>query len=86
MARPALTNRQSEVLAEIKRLARECRRMPTVRELGAALGLTSTCTTQRHLEALQRKGRIRLPRHARARGIEFVGLSHCPFCGRGGEA
>lgn len=53
-----LTQRQKEVLQGIHQLTRARGYPPTVREIMHDLGLSSTCTVQRHLEALQRKGYI----------------------------
>ena len=53
-----LTQKQRRVLRTIHDLAEATGRKPTVRELMERLGLRSTCTVQRHLEALERKGFI----------------------------
>ena len=61
-----LTRRQSDVMAGIRAIFHETGHPPTVRELGERLGLRSSCTVQRHLEALERKGFIhRNPTKAR---------------------
>ena len=61
-----LTRRQGEVMAGIRAIFQETGHPPTVRELGERLGLRSSCTVQRHLEALERKGFIhRNPTKAR---------------------
>lgn len=53
-----LTQRQQDVLEIIRRhMARNCE-SPTVREIAQALGVRSTCTVQRHLDALDKKGCI----------------------------
>jgi repressor LexA len=66
-----ITERQKRVLEGIYRIAREKGYPPTVREIGERLGLRSSCTVQRHLEALERKGYIkRSP--TKARSIEIV--------------
>lgn len=66
-----LTRRQQEVLAGIRIIFQETGYPPTVRELGERLGLRSSCTVQRHLEALERKGFIhRNP--TKARTIEIT--------------
>jgi len=66
-----LTKRQSDVLAGIRAYFQEIGHPPTVRELGERLGLRSSCTVQRHLEALERKGFIhRNP--TKARTIEIT--------------
>ncbi len=66
-----ITDRQRKVLEGIHHIAREKGYPPTVREIGERLGLRSSCTVQRHLEALERKGFIkRSP--TKARSIEIV--------------
>jgi len=67
----ALTKRQQEVLAGIRLIFAETGYPPTVRELGERLGLRSSCTVQRHLEALERKGFIRR-NPTKARTIEIT--------------
>lgn len=66
-----LTKRQQEVLAGIRLIFQETGYPPTVRELGERLGLRSSCTVQRHLEALERKGFIRR-NPTKARTIEIT--------------
>lgn len=66
-----LTKRQQEVLAGIRLIFQETGYPPTVRELGERLGLRSSCTVQRHLEALERKGFIRR-NPTKARTIEIM--------------
>ncbi|HEX2951971.1 MAG TPA: transcriptional repressor LexA [Armatimonadota bacterium] len=66
-----LTRRQQEVLAGIRLIFQETGYPPTVRELGERLGLRSSCTVQRHLEALERKGFIRR-NPTKARTIEIT--------------
>ncbi|MHB9025868.1 MAG: transcriptional repressor LexA [Armatimonadota bacterium] len=66
-----LTKRQQEVLSGIRAILQESGYPPTVRELGERLGLRSSCTVQRHLEALERKGFIRR-NPTKARTIEIT--------------
>ncbi len=66
-----LTGRQQEVLEGIYRIAQEKGYPPTVREIGNLLGLRSSCTVQRHLEALERKGYLKRDR-TKARSIEIL--------------
>lgn len=66
-----LTKRQQEVLSGIRFIFSESGYAPTVRELGERLGLRSSCTVQRHLEALERKGYIRR-NPSKARTIEIM--------------
>jgi len=67
----ALTKRQQQVLKSIHDIFQQKRYPPTVREIGQRLGLRSSCTVQRHLEALERKGYIRRDR-TKARSVEIV--------------
>jgi repressor LexA len=59
------------VLVGIHQIAREKGYPPTVREIGERLGLRSSCTVQRHLEALERKGYIKRDR-TKARSVEIL--------------
>ena len=66
-----LTERQRQVQRIIHEIYQETGRPPTVREIGQRLGLKSSCTVQRHLDALEKKGYIkRTP--TKARSIEIV--------------
>jgi len=71
-----LTERQKSILRGIHEIYRETGAPPTVRELGQRVGLSSSCTVQRHLDALERKGYIRRNR-TKARSVEIV-RSHDP--------
>lgn len=66
-----LTDRQRQVLEGIHQILREKGYPPTVREIGQRLGLRSSCTVQRHLEALERKGYIKRDR-TKARSVEIL--------------
>ena len=66
-----LTERQRQVLESIHTIAGEKGYPPTVREIGDRLGLRSSCTVQRHLEALERKGYIKRDR-TKARSVEIL--------------
>ena len=68
---PKMTPRQQQVLGTIHDITRETGLPPTVREIGQRVGLRSSCTVQRHLEALERKGYIRR-NPTKARTIEIV--------------
>lgn len=59
LAQATLTPRQEEVLDAIRRSIAERGFPPTLRELGAELGFTSTNAAHDHLCALERKGYIR---------------------------
>jgi repressor LexA len=66
-----LTTRQREILEYLKTMLREKAYPPTVREIGLAIGLSSSSTVQNHLNTLERKGYIhRDP--AKSRAIELV--------------
>lgn len=66
-----LSKRQLDVLEGIRIIFQETGYPPTVRELGERIGLRSSCTVQRHLETLERKGYIK--RHSsKARTIEII--------------
>jgi len=68
----SLTDRQAQVLDAVARMMRERGCCPTIREIGERVGLRSSCTVQRHLEALERKGYLRrVP--GKARRIELIG-------------
>jgi len=81
----ALTNRQAAILDYIRCEIIRSGRPPTVREIGAKFGVTSTTTVQDHLAALERKGCIRrdgsASRNIRLAG-EFAPPSGLPLVGR----
>lgn len=55
----SLTERQSEILQFIDETIRERSYPPSVREIGAAVGLTSPSTVHSHLNSLQKLGYLR---------------------------
>lgn len=57
--KPDLTRRQEEILNAIKKSVREKGYPPSVREIGAAVGLNSSATVHSHLNSLESKGMIR---------------------------
>lgn len=70
-----LTARQTEVLDAIRDHCRRHHRAPTLRELARVLGEerpASTCTVQRHIEALERKGFLERTRHYAYRNIRLL--------------
>ena len=76
MAR-GLTNRQREVLAHIRAALEHTGRPPTLRELGARLGIRSANGVRDHLEALAAKGYLaRDPRSAR--GLRLLRAAPAP--------
>jgi repressor LexA len=54
-----LTSRQKEILTFVQRYSEAHGYPPSVREIGQALGLTSSSTVHSHLAALERKGYLR---------------------------
>src|SRR5919202_4286207 len=58
-----LTAKQQRVLEVIRTSLRQRGQPPTVREIGQEIGVASSCTVQRHLDALERKGFIRRNRY-----------------------
>ncbi len=57
--KPGLTKRQEQIFDCIKRSVREKGYPPSVREIGAAVGLNSSATVHSHLASLESKGLIR---------------------------
>src|SRR5688500_8944620 len=70
-----LTSKQQRVLEVIRNCMRERGQPPTVREIGREIGVASSCTVQRHLDALVRKGFITRDRY-KYRSIQ---LADSPF-------
>jgi len=66
-----LTVKQQRVLEVIHEAIRRTGQPPTVREIGTQIGVASSCTVQRHLDALERKGVIRRNRY-KYRSIELA--------------
>ena len=59
MTGQTLTRRQRQILEMIDQHVRDHGYPPSVREIGAVLGLTSPSTVHTHLNALQRRGYLR---------------------------
>ena len=59
MAEPKLTTRQQQIFEFIKRYTNEKGYPPTVRDIGRAIGLTSSSTVHAHLANLERLGLLR---------------------------
>lgn len=75
----ALTRRQAEILTFIQRYSETHGYPPSVREIGRALGLTSSSTVHSHLAALEKKGYLhRDPSKPRALEILRDEHSHPP--------
>lgn len=53
-----LTPKQSQALGFIRRTYARTGRGPSVREIAAELGIKSSCSAQRHIEALIKKGLV----------------------------
>ena len=67
-----LTDRQAEVLRFIRSYGNTHGMAPTLREIGAAMGIGSTNGVAFHLQALERKGAIQ-KRNMLSRSITVVG-------------
>jgi repressor LexA len=67
-----LTKRQQEIFDYIKRYAREHGYPPTVRDIGKAIGLTSSSTVHAHLANLEKLGMLRRD-PTKPRAIEVLG-------------
>jgi repressor LexA len=66
-----LTIKQRRVLEVIRQCLKTRGQPPTVREIGLEIGVASSCTVQRHLDALERKGFIKRDRY-KYRSIELA--------------
>jgi repressor LexA len=66
-----LTAKQRRVLDVIRQWLKVRGQPPTVREIGLEIGVASSCTVQRHLDALERKGFIKRDRY-KYRSIELA--------------
>jgi repressor LexA len=73
--RPKLTARQQEMLDYIERETTSTGVPPSIRQIGTALGISSTNGVRLHLQALQKKGYIRRSQRT-SRGI--VSLNRLP--------
>jgi repressor LexA len=78
-----LTQRQNEAYEYIRRFMRERRKPPTLKEIGDALGISSTNGVYKLLQALEKKGYIEREKHA-ARGIRLLEDDVDPFALDGG--
>jgi len=72
-----LTHRQQEILTFVQRYAESHGYPPSVREIGQAMGLTSSSTVHSHLEALARKGFLRRD-PSKPRALEILRDGHGP--------
>jgi repressor LexA len=73
-----LTSKQQRVLEVIRHAMRHRGQPPTVREIGKEIGVQSSCTVQRHLDALEKKGFISRDRY-KYRSIELKDSPIPPF-------
>jgi repressor LexA len=73
-----LTAKQQRVLDVIRNAMRHRGQPPTVREIGKEIGVQSSCTVQRHLDALEKKGFIKRDRY-KYRSIELKDSPIPPF-------
>ncbi len=77
-----LTERQFQVLSAIIQYKLDHTQYPTLRELGALLGVT-VGTVQYHLWSMKRKGVINFEKF-RPRSFSIPGLEKCNSCGGSG--
>lgn len=80
MAEIELTGKRREILDFIAAHQRERGYPPSVREIGEAVGLTSSSTVHTHLTTLQRQGYLRRdPTKPRAIEVRYDALSGAPI-------
>lgn len=72
-----LTTRQKRMLEYIKQHLRETGYPPTIREIGSAVGISSTSVVNYNLNVLQQKGYIERARET-SRGLRVVGKPAAP--------
>lgn len=72
-----LPTRQQEILDFLRRRIRETGFVPSIREIGEALGLQSTSTIHYHLTGLSQRGLIRWEK-GKNRAIQLIGESESP--------
>lgn len=73
-----LTRRQQEILTFVHRYTESHGYPPSVREIGRAMGLTSSSTVHSHLEALSRKGFLRRD-PSKPRALEILRDERAPL-------
>jgi repressor LexA len=71
MTKPALTPRQTKVLEFITSMIQQRGHPPTIREIGAKFGISSTNGVRTHLTALVKKGYIKKSQYV-SRGLELT--------------
>ncbi len=67
-----LSDRQTKILEYIRRVTRERNYPPSVREIGEAVGLSSSSTVHNHLNHLERRGLIKRD-PSKSRTVQLVG-------------
>lgn len=77
MLDPTLTQRQMQILEVIRNGVRTRGFPPSIREIGAHIGVASSSTVHNHLRQLEEKGYIRRD-PSRSRSIEIVGGAGAP--------
>ena len=76
-----LTKRQREIFDFIKRYSSEHGYPPTVRDIGKAIGLTSSSTVHAHLSNLEKLGLVRRD-PTKPRALELLGEAARKITGR----
>ena len=61
-----LTDKQRQILAVVRQAIEQRGQAPTVRAIGAEVGLSSSCTVKKHLDTLEAKGFLRRDRYKRS--------------------
>lgn len=70
-SREALSNRQSQILDFLRRETRSKGYPPSVREIGAAVGLSSSSSVHAHLRSLERGGFLKR-QSSKSRALEII--------------
>src|SRR5690349_17737930 len=73
----SLSDRQQRMLQFIREYVTDHGRPPTVREIGLAVGISSTSVVDYNLRTLERDGHLRREREL-SRGIELAGRNSSP--------
>jgi repressor LexA len=76
MMRPKLTARQQQILEYIEQVVSTTGVPPSIRQIGAALGISSTNGVRSHLKALEKKGYIHRSLRT-SRGIAMLDRIKC---------
>ena len=62
----SLTDKQRQIFEVIRANIERRGHAPTIREIGAQVGLSSSCTVKKHLDSLEAKGFLRRDRYKRS--------------------